>query len=112
MSLDVAALSYKARIKKLEHSLLFKKLDEIAKDCNVNPRTIDRDIVKWKAAGGFDRFLDREFFELYGTEKLKNPSKALDRVITLMVRRMPDIEASIEKPNKLVIEVVDPELTK
>lgn len=68
MSLNVAKLNYKARIHQIEENILYKTLDEIAQECNVNPRTIDRDIVKWKRTGGFDRFLDREFFQLYGSD--------------------------------------------
>ena len=111
MSLNVAKLNYKARIEYIEHNILYKTLDEIATVCNVNPRTIDRDIAKWKQRGGFDKFLDREFFQLYGAEKLQNPSRALDRVVALMVRRMPDMKINVVEPNKIVIEVVDPEST-
>ena len=111
MSLNVAKLNYKARIEYIEHNILYKTLDEIATTCNVNPRTIDRDISKWKKRGGFDKFLDKEFFQLYGQEKLQNPSRALDRVITLMIRRMPDMKTDVVEPNKIVIEVVDPEST-
>jgi hypothetical protein len=108
MSLNVAKLNQKARLQYIETNLLYKTLDEIATDCGVNPRTIDRDILKWKQHGGFDKFLDREFFILYGKEKLTNPSRALDRIITLMVRRLPDMETKPEQPTKLVIEIVDP----
>jgi hypothetical protein len=107
-SLNVAKLNYKARIQYIEQNILFKTLDEIATECRVNPRTIDRDIVKWKSKGGFDRFLDKEFFTLYGQEKLQNPSRALDRIVTLMIRRVPELETKAEAPHKLVIEIVDP----
>jgi len=108
-SLNVAKLNYKARIQNIEANILYKTLDEIAVECGVNPRTIDRDIVKWKSRGGFDKFLDREFFSLYGKEKLTNPSRALDRIVTLMIRRAPELETKPEAPSKLVIEIVDPE---
>jgi hypothetical protein len=108
MSSNVAKLNYKARIHHIEQNILYKTLDEIASECGVNPRTIDRDIVKWKNKGGFDKFLDREFFQLYGKEKLTNPSRALDRVVTLMIRRIPETESKLEHPNKYVIEIVDP----
>jgi hypothetical protein len=109
MTLNVAKLNYKARIQHIEQSILFKTLDEIANECGVNPRTIDRDILKWKQKGGFDKFLDREFFQLYGQEKLTNPSRALDRIVTLMIRRIPELEVKPEHPNKYVIEIVDPD---
>jgi glutathionylspermidine synthase len=109
MSENVAKANYKARIQHIEENILYKTLAEIAQECGVNPRTIDRDIVKWKANGGFDKFLDREFFQLYGKEKLTNPSRALDRVVTLMIRRIPETETKPEQPNKFVIEIVDPD---
>jgi hypothetical protein len=108
MSLNVAKLNQKARTAYIEHNIIYKTLDEIADACGVNPRTIDRDILKWKQKGGFDKFLDREFFTLYGKEKLTNPSRALDRIITLMIRRIPESETK-EKPSKFVIEIVDPD---
>jgi hypothetical protein len=109
LSLNVAKLNSKARTQYLEANILYKTLDEIASECGVNPRTIDRDILKWKNRGGFDRFLDREFFTLYGKEKLTNPSRALDRIVTLMIKRAPELETKQEAPSKLVIEIVDPE---
>jgi hypothetical protein len=109
MTQNVAKLNQKARTDYIEQNILFKTTTEIAQDCKVSRRTIERDITKWKAKGGFDRFLDREFFELYSKEKLTNPSRALDRVITLMVKRVPELETKSEAPSKLVIEIVDPE---
>ena len=109
MSQNVAKLNQKARTEYIEQNILFKTTTDIAKDCQVTRRTIERDISKWKQHGGFDKFLDREFFELYSIEKLKNPTRALDRIITLMIRRIPELEGKLEKPNKYVIEVVDPD---
>jgi hypothetical protein len=111
MSQNVAKLNQKARTDYIEQNILFKTTTDIATDCKVSRRTIERDITKWKQKGGFDRFLDREFFQLYGTEKLTNPSRALDRIIALMIKRVPELETKPEQPNKLVIEIVDPEST-
>jgi DNA-binding Lrp family transcriptional regulator len=60
--------------------------EELAKECGVDRRTIERDIEKWRRKGGFKRFLIKEFFELYGKEKLQNPSLALNRIMTLLLR--------------------------
>jgi len=108
LSLNVAKLNQKARITYLEHNILYETLDQIAEHCGVNPRTIDRDVLKWKQKGGFDKFLEREFFSLYGKEKLQNPSRALDRIITLMIRRNPENDLK-QTPDKFVIELVDPD---
>ena len=100
-------LNQKARQTYIEHNILYETLDDIALHCGVNPRTIDRDIEKWKSKGGFDRFLEREFFSLYGKEKLQNPSRALDRILMLMMKRMPDkVEASTK--NLTIIRMWQP----
>jgi hypothetical protein len=109
MTQDVPKLRFKERITYIEKNLIFKTQEEMATELNVARKTIQRDLTKWKASGGFDRFLQREFFELYGIEKRKDTSRALDRIITLMIRRNPEIETKLEQPNKLVIEIVDPE---
>jgi hypothetical protein len=87
-SLNVAKLSQKTRLEYIEKNIIFQTLDEIAQNCGVNPRTIDRDIKKWKAKGGFTRFLEKEFFELYGIEKRQNPSGALNRIMYLMGKQL------------------------
>jgi hypothetical protein len=108
MSHNVPKTNQKARLQYIEEHLLFETHEEMATACNVNRKTIERDLTKWKLSGGFDKFLEQEFFQLYSKEKLTNPSRALDRIVTLMIRRVPDSETK-EAPNKLVIEIVDPE---
>jgi transcriptional antiterminator len=108
MSQIVPKLRFKERIAYIEANLIFKTQEEMATELNISRKTICRDLTKWKANGGFDRFLHREFFELYGIEKRKDTSRALDRIVTLMIRRIPDLENKVEQPNKLVIEIVDP----
>lgn len=107
MSLNVAKLNHKARVEYIKKNILFENLDDIAKHCQVDPRTIDRDIQKWKQRGGFDSFLEKEFFELYGLEKRENPSRALDRVITLMLRRMPTEKQEAEVPHNVKVMIID-----
>ena len=109
MSQNVSKLRYQERIAYIEKNLIFQSQEEMATELNVTRKTIQRDILKWKANGGFDRFLHSEFFELYGIEKRKDTSRALDRIITLMIRRIPESENKMEQPSKLVIEIVDPE---
>jgi hypothetical protein len=109
MSQNVAKINQKARTEYIEQNILYKTTTDIAEECGVSRRTIERDISKWKKKGGFDKFLDREFFSLYGKEKLTNPSRALDRIITLMIRRLPENENKPEQPNKIVVEIVDPD---
>ena len=108
MSLNVAKLSQKARLQYIEKNIIFQTLDEIAENCGVNPRTIDRDIKKWKAKGGFTRFLEKEFFELYGIEKRQNPSAALNRIMYLMgkqIQQPPNVNINISNKINELIEI-------
>jgi hypothetical protein len=98
MTENVSKLNQKARLAYIEAHLLFETQAEMAVACKVDRRTIERDIVKWKQGGGFDRFLEREFFQLYGKEKLQNPSRALDRIVTLMIKRISETEQVTSQP--------------
>ena len=86
MSENVSKLRQKLRLQTIEQNILFMTQDEIAKECGVDRRTIERDIEKWRKRGGFKRFLVKEFFELYGQEKRVNPSLALNRIMSLLLR--------------------------
>ncbi len=86
MSENVPKLRQKARLQTIEKNILFMSQEELAQQCNVDRKTIQRDIEKWRKNGGFKRFLIKEFFELYGKEKLENPSLALNRIMTLLLR--------------------------
>jgi DNA-binding XRE family transcriptional regulator len=86
MSQTVSKLRAKARMQKVEQNIIYMTQEELAKECGVDRRTIERDIEKWRRKGGFKRFLVKEFFELYGKEKLVNPSLALNRIMTLLLR--------------------------
>ena len=108
MTQDVPKLRFQERIAYIEANIIFKTQEEMATELNISRKTICRDLTKWKLNGGFDRFLNREFFELYGIEKRKDTSRALDRIVTLMIRRNPETENKLEQPTKLVIEIVDP----
>lgn len=88
MSLNVTKMRQKARLLYIQDHVLFKTYDEMSKDCGVDKRTIIRDVKRWQETGGFDAFLTKEFFQLYGIERHTNPSKALDKIIFLMSRRM------------------------
>jgi len=101
MTQDVPKLRYKARIDFYERNLLFKTQDEMSSELNISRKTLVRDLAKWKKEGGFDHFLEREFYELYGHEKLKNPSKALDRIVMLILKRMP--QTIISNPENIMV---------
>jgi phage regulator Rha-like protein len=86
MSQNVPKLRQTARLQTIEKNIIFLSQEELAKTCGVDRKTIQRDIEKWRKKGGFKRFLIKEFFELYGKEKIENPSLALNRIMTLLLR--------------------------
>ena len=86
MSQNVPKLRQTARLQTIEKNIIYMTQEELAESCGVDRKTIQRDIEKWRKKGGFKRFLVKEFFELYGKEKLTNPSLALNRIMTLLLR--------------------------
>ena len=86
MSQNVSKLRQTARLLTIEKNILYMTQEELAETCGVDRKTIQRDIEKWRRKGGFKKFLIKEFFELYSKEKLTNPSLALNRIMTLLLR--------------------------
>jgi transcriptional antiterminator len=109
MSQNVAKLRQKERLAYIEANLIFKTQEEIAEDLQVSRKTIERDLDKWKRRGGMRRFLIKEFFELYGKEKLENTSKALDRIVTLLTKEMVREDEAEKQAPKVVVKIVDPD---
>ena len=97
MSQNVSKLRQTARLQTIEKNILFMTQEELAEACNVDRKTIQRDIDKWRSKGGFKKFLIKEFFELYSKEKLVNPSLALNRVMALLLR-----EEAKQAPDQIV----------
>ena len=63
MSQNVSKLRQKAGLQTIEKNILFMTQEELAEECGVDRKTIQRDIEKWRVKGGFKRFLVKEFFE-------------------------------------------------
>lgn len=78
----------KKRREIIRENILFNDYEQLAKMCGVSKRTIIRDINKWRQEGGFEEFLLKEFFYLYGNERVKHPSRALDRIVMLLTKGM------------------------
>jgi DNA-binding XRE family transcriptional regulator len=97
MSQNVSKLRQQARLQTIEKNILFMTQEDLAKECGVDRRTIERDIEKWRKKGGFKRFLVKEFFELYGQEKRVNPSLALNRIMSLLLREENKVEEGTTK---------------
>jgi DNA-binding CsgD family transcriptional regulator len=98
-------LRQKERLNLIEKRILFKSQEEIALELGVSRSTIERDIERWRNKGGFKRFLYKEFFPLYGQEKLVNPSRALDRIMYLLGKEM---EQEPENVKASILKVIAP----
>lgn len=99
------------RLNYIEEHFLFETQEEMAKQLGCSRSTIERDLKEWRENNGMYNFLYREFFELYGLEKRKNPSRALDRILILLLKTIPDKLESKEEVHEYhhVIELVDPD---
>ena len=77
----------------------------IAEVCGVTRRTIARDIQKWKADGGFEDWLDEEFFQLHSQVRDEDAETAYKVIARLkektMVRRI-ETEQRVEIRRKPV----------
>lgn len=74
-----------------------KTYDEIAKDCGVTRRTIERDIASWRASGGFEDELQNEWFQVHAKVKQENLIEVYRRLTYLLGRTMTQkIKAEVE----------------
>jgi DNA-binding Lrp family transcriptional regulator len=109
MTQDVPKLRQNERIAYIEANLIFQTQEEMAKELGISRKTINRDLERWRNRGGLKRFLLKEFFELYGKEKIRDTSKALDRIVTLLTREIVKEDDQTKQVNKVVVEVIDPD---
>jgi hypothetical protein len=101
---NVAKIKSKARLAYIESHILLETQQEMADACGVERKTIERDIDKWKKSGGYKKFLFKEFFELYGIEKRENPSRALDRIVTLLLK---DSQDNLSETPSVRVKIID-----
>jgi hypothetical protein len=101
---NVAKIKQKARLAYIETHILLETQQEMAEACGVERKTIERDIDKWKKSGGYKKFLFKEFFELYGIEKRENPSRALDRIVTLLLK---DTQENLDEAPSVRVKIID-----
>jgi predicted DNA-binding transcriptional regulator YafY len=84
---------------------------QIAKDCRVSEKTIDRDFAEWKENGGFDKWLQTEFMRLHGQEVNKPESQAYHAVTELLKRRMKE-NVQLEANVRMMGFEADPDLKR
>ncbi len=80
--------------------------DQIAENCGVTSRTIERDLDRWYESGEFETWLKAEFVELYEYVRTANPTiafKELSRLIGKMVTRKAEIKEQIDITHKQII---------
>jgi len=69
--------------------------EQIAANCGVTRRTIERDLDSWYESGEFETWLKAEFVELYEYVRTANPTiafKELARLMGKMVTRKAEIK--------------------
>ena len=73
--MSLPRLGKAARMKKIKELYpLHASVEEMAAACGVNEKTIDRDLKQWKQGGGFEEWLQQEFFSLH--KAMKGDDKA------------------------------------
>lgn len=87
MSLNVPKMKRSKRIQKLK-TLLPKgrTIEEIAGECGVDEKTIDRDLKAWMNKGGFEDWLNKEFFRLHRKAEEEDVLEAYKAVVRLKER--------------------------
>lgn len=59
--------------------------EQIALQCGVRRETISRDLMKWRGVGGFDDWVEKEFFRLHGqTQSGPIPAETAYKVLARM----------------------------
>ena len=61
-----------------------KSYEELRKLCKCSMSTIYLDMVKWRASGGFEDFLQKEFLELHELVKEKSPEISYKTISVLL----------------------------
>jgi len=82
-----------------------KHIMDIAEECGVTRRTIDRDLKKWEETGGFERWLNAEIFLMYDrvVQDDDNAVEAL-KILTSLKRRYIKQEMKVETEGALVLK--------
>ena len=84
MRLKCQSMSVNQRRNVIRTNILKLTYTEIAKECGVTERTINRDIKTWRQEGGFEELLYDEFMKSYPDQKESSPEKTFDRLCFLL----------------------------
>ena len=81
---------------------------QIAEICGVRQETISRDMRKWKQTGGFEEWLNEEFFKLHSSVKQAEPTNAYQTISRLLEKTLTKkVEEHITGGQELKISIVD-----
>ena len=81
---------------------------QIAELCGVRQETISRDIRQWKLDGGFEEWLQDEFFKLHSEVKQGDPTKTYQVVSRLLEKTLTrKVESHITGRQELKITILD-----
>lgn len=101
-------LSYhtRRRLPKIIQGLLKGKTHEqIAADCGVKRRTVDRDLRAWRESGGFEKWLHAEFMRLHGEVRDEKTERAYQTIARLLERTMRQrIEAEVKGQATIIVK--------
>jgi Zn-dependent peptidase ImmA (M78 family) len=112
MSLNVPQkrLRKRLRIQKLIQGLRKGTLlADVALECGVSEKTIDRDMAEWKDNGGFDKWLLSEFLRLHENELNKEDGGQSYRTVAdLLKKRLKEQqEITMQGGNSFVVKILD-----
>jgi Zn-dependent peptidase ImmA (M78 family) len=111
MSLNVPQkrLRKRLRIQKLIQGLRKGKLlADVALECGVSEKTIDRDMAEWKDNGGFDKWLLSEFLRLHQKELGKEDGgQSYHTVADLLKKRLKEQQEIIVEGTSFVVKILD-----
>lgn len=79
---------------------------EIAEICGCTVRTIKRDLDKWRTSGGFEKWLEAEFYRLHNIIQEEDPKLAYREVAKLKAKTMTDkteVKAEVDGAFNLIV---------
>lgn len=95
------------RLHKIKSGLLHgKTIAEIALDCRVYEKTIDRDLQKWRRSKEFEDWLKEEWVRLHLIIQQRDPTEAYRQLTKLMgqtITRKMKVEEKIDVTTRHII---------
>lgn len=86
-----------------------KNYEQIAHDCGLkSPKTIQRDLERWRDRGGLESFLQNEWLRMHGKVKQLDPIEAHRQLTRLLGRTLTQkVKAEVEH-GEIVVKMWQP----